>query len=326
MGREFGSATFLTYDPSNVLTLDGSTLNLGPTSASTVTIGRAGGTTVLDAGTGKAYFPESPTWPGEKSFTIESSEDAFSFIQINQTNTNEKNVGFYAQNTNGAQTGEVTLNLSGGGAGIGEFRISPANASNFSVNVNGAGAAVASAGDLTFDASLIQLQIGSANRLRFDGSDIIVQDGTIFTTEGSGNINLPNSGVTRFKIQGASVGATVTAANLTALTNGSNADGYHTHAMSNSFATTTVSSNTTLDGTHYTVRCNAAGAGFTITLPAAAGCTGRLYNIKKVDASSNTIIIDANSSETIDGDLGVNLESQYDCLTIQSNGTGWDIL
>lgn len=93
-----------------------------------------------------------------------------------------------------------------------------------------------------------------------------------------------------------------------------------------SFPIATITGATTLDDSHYTVRCDATSAGFTVTLPAAASCSGRIYNIKKVDGTSNIVTIDANGSETIDGDATIPLESQGDCLSIQSNGTSWDIL
>lgn len=50
-------------------------------------------------------------------------------------------------------------------------------------------------------------------------------------TTSSGNIDLPNNGSARFKIEGTGVGATVTAANLDTLTDGSNADALHIHAV-----------------------------------------------------------------------------------------------
>ena len=92
------------------------------------------------------------------------------------------------------------------------------------------------------------------------------------------------------------------------------------------FPITTLSANTTLGGTHYTARVDATAAARTITLPAASACTGRVYNIKKIDSSVNTVTIDANASETIDGALTIVISAQYQNIQIQSNGVGWDIL
>ena len=39
----------------------------------------------------------------------------------------------------------------------------------------------------------------------------------------------------------------------------------------------------------YTSLCNATSAGFSVTLPAAAGITGRVYLVKKIDSSANVV-------------------------------------
>ena len=84
---------------------------------------------------------------------------------------------------------------------------------------------------------------------------------------------------------------------------------------------------TTLDTTHNTLECNATAGSFVVTLPAAAGCTGRRYAFHKNDTSANTVTIDANAAETIDGAativLGGNVGNSH--LVIVSNGTNWRI-
>src|SRR6185369_17208968 len=74
-----------------------------------------------------------------------------------------------------------------------------------------------------------------------------------------------------------------------------------------------------------TLEVDASGAPRTITLPTALSARWRKYTIKKIDASANTVTIDAAGAETIDGALTVVLTTQYQSVTIQSNGTGWDI-
>lgn len=90
--------------------------------------------------------------------------------------------------------------------------------------------------------------------------------------------------------------------------------------------TTSVSINTTLTTAHYTLRVDASGGSRTITLPLASSVTGRIFVIKKIDSTGNTVVLDANGSELIDGQANQTLASQYAGLTVQSNGTGWDIL
>lgn len=87
-----------------------------------------------------------------------------------------------------------------------------------------------------------------------------------------------------------------------------------------------VAVNTTLSDSHYTVGVDASGAARTITLPAAASNTGRIYNISKRDSSANTVTIDANAAELINGAATVVISTQYGSYTIQSDGTGWWII
>ncbi len=89
---------------------------------------------------------------------------------------------------------------------------------------------------------------------------------------------------------------------------------------------TTVTSATTLSASHSTVLVDATSAAVTINLPAAAGCTGRIYNIKKIDSSPNTVTLDGNASETIDGTTTKIISAQWSSYQIQSNGTAWFIL
>lgn len=82
----------------------------------------------------------------------------------------------------------------------------------------------------------------------------------------------------------------------------------------------------TLNDTHYTYLANAAGANVTVTLPALAGITGRIYNIKKIDNTANTVTIDGNGAETIDGVTTKVLTTQYACITIQAGAAEWSII
>lgn len=89
---------------------------------------------------------------------------------------------------------------------------------------------------------------------------------------------------------------------------------------------TSTSTSITLDGTHYTVLVDASGAAKTITLPVASGVTGRIYNIKKTDSTANTVTVDANASELIDGGLTAVIAQQYTTLSIQCDGSNWYII
>lgn len=82
----------------------------------------------------------------------------------------------------------------------------------------------------------------------------------------------------------------------------------------------------TLTAAHHTVLVDASGANRTITLPAAASHTKRIYHIKKIDSSANTVTIDGNAAETIDGAATLVLTTQWQAASIQSNGTAWFVL
>ncbi|MCB0428687.1 MAG: hypothetical protein H6585_08360 [Flavobacteriales bacterium] len=72
--------------------------------------------------------------------------------------------------------------------------------------------------------------------------------------------------------------------------------------------------------------CAPVAGPITVTLPAAASNTGRIYYIKKTDGTPNTITIDGNGAETIDGATTLVLYVQYDAVRIYCNGSNWYIL
>lgn len=88
----------------------------------------------------------------------------------------------------------------------------------------------------------------------------------------------------------------------------------------------TITGATTLTDQHHTVLCDASGGAFTVTLPAATGITRRIYHIKKVDSSALAVTIDANASETIDGALTAVISTQWNSITIHTDGSNWYIL
>lgn len=74
------------------------------------------------------------------------------------------------------------------------------------------------------------------------------------------------------------------------------------------------------------IRCDATAGTITITLLAAATAgDGFQIAVKKIDSSANTIIIDGNSSETIDGATTLTLSTQYDVAVLTCDGSNWHI-
>jgi hypothetical protein len=83
---------------------------------------------------------------------------------------------------------------------------------------------------------------------------------------------------------------------------------------------TTISTNTTLNSTHYTVLVDTTAGNVTVTLP--TNVDGRIYNIKKISSDSNKAII----SGTVDGGASTQLTVPYESLTIQNETTNWWII
>lgn len=88
----------------------------------------------------------------------------------------------------------------------------------------------------------------------------------------------------------------------------------------------TITTATTLTPYYAVVLCNAVSAAFTVTLPPAADATGVRYDIKKTDSSANAVTIDGDGSETIDGNLTVLVNLQYESVPVISDGSNWHVL
>ena len=98
-------------------------------------------------------------------------------------------------------------------------------------------------------------------------------------------------------------------------------------AVNLSTFTATVDLGAGTNGAAKTIIMNNAAAA-TITLPSAVGIEGREYDIKKVSATGGgrTVTIDGAGSETIDGSLTFALVSQYEAITVISDGANWWIV
>lgn len=76
----------------------------------------------------------------------------------------------------------------------------------------------------------------------------------------------------------------------------------------------------------HTLLVSASAANRTITLPPASTSANLMLIIKKTDATANTVTVDGNASETIDGVTTYVLGAQYKYVTIQCDGTGWHVV
>jgi len=71
------------------------------------------------------------------------------------------------------------------------------------------------------------------------------------------------------------------------------------------------------------VKVDASGGARTVNLPAASGSAGQFITILKSDSSTNTVTIDANASETINGALTYVLSIQYQSIILRCDGAAW---
>lgn len=87
----------------------------------------------------------------------------------------------------------------------------------------------------------------------------------------------------------------------------------------------TVTAAYTLTFEDFAIHADATGGAFTVTLLPAADARGRDYTIKKIDATAN-VTVAADGSETIDGAASVTLSTQWQAVTVRSNGTAWFVV
>lgn len=71
---------------------------------------------------------------------------------------------------------------------------------------------------------------------------------------------------------------------------------------------------------------DATSGGFSVTLPTAVGIAGKTYTIKRINSGANNVTVATTSSQTIDGGTSWVLDTQYESITVCSDGANWLIL
>ena len=95
----------------------------------------------------------------------------------------------------------------------------------------------------------------------------------------------------------------------------------------NTTSSTSVTGDITLPLSGGIYLCDPTSGNITVTLQAASLCTGLTYVIKKSASVANIVTVDADGSETIDGDLTqVLVGTSRPSITIYSDGTEWHII
>ena len=94
-------------------------------------------------------------------------------------------------------------------------------------------------------------------------------------------------------------------------------------AATGTWALRTETSDYTVVSADQIILVDASASSVTVTLPLTATNSGRWFRIKKIDATGNSVTIDGNGSETIDGNLTVSFSIPYTALGVLSDGTEW---
>lgn len=71
------------------------------------------------------------------------------------------------------------------------------------------------------------------------------------------------------------------------------------------------------------ILADATSGAFTLTLPAAASCAGKILRIIKTDSTFNAVTLDGNASETVDGGLTTTLNTVREALELFCDGANW---
>lgn len=155
--------------------------------------------------------------------------------------------------------------------------------------------------------------------------DEVVSTTAIGTGSDSGNVlystsarsNVPCRYLGYFRIDSMTTAGTWTAPTLAALF------AKNEITASGSLPFSSITSGTTLTAENSFVSMDSTGGAFTVTLPPASVCAGRVFKLLKTDTSSNVITVDGNASETIFGKTTVGLVGKNDFISIISNGSNW---
>jgi hypothetical protein len=203
------------------------------------------------------------------------------------------------------------------------------------------------AGVSTAGGAPIKLTAGSllaapeAGAIEFDGTDFYITDGTPVRHK----IVTDNNSVTFSSKTIASSGLTWTGGSAPSLSSAGSAKTYYDNTtntyrisenggayadvltagralqspLSTKTAAYTITSNDSI------ILANTSGGTFAITLPSAVGINGKQHTIKQISAT-NFATVATTGAQTIDGLPGYSFSTQYESITVASDGANWVII
>lgn len=93
--------------------------------------------------------------------------------------------------------------------------------------------------------------------------------------------------------------------------------------LTNKTSVDTISSTSTLGSDTDLFLINSTSGDITLTLPSAVGVSGKRLTIRKIDSSTNNVIVDPTGAETVDSLAVLYLNSQGDSVDLVSDGSDW---
>ncbi len=170
---------------------------------------------------------------------------------------------------------------------------------------------------MAFEAVVSGSAVGVGKRMALRGSDhVLIRGGSMIVA--SGTPATPDAVTTTH--------LTLTAKNSDIYAAGSAEIDGETFMDGNTSCSISAISASANAGTATFIIVDATSGAVTVTLPTASGKAGRMYTIKKIDASANVVTIDGNGAETVDGAANAQLAAQYDVVRVICNGSTWWIV
>lgn len=81
----------------------------------------------------------------------------------------------------------------------------------------------------------------------------------------------------------------------------------------------------TITGSDDVILGDATSAAINITLPTAVGVT-KIYSVKKIDSTSNTVTVVTTGGQTIDGSTTAVIKVRYVSISVVSNNSNWNVI